>query len=791
MMKENSRKKYLAVHAPSAIPGEQGHPILWVSGIAAGALLPALLILLSGHTLVWRDTSKLFQPVHFLVVEALRNFQLPLWNPHEALGIPLFAQMMHSVLHPVSLIGAFLFPHAGMDVFILIYIMLAALGSALLARVLGASWGSAAVTGLGYGLSGYLLGMDSIIQYQCAAATAPWTVIGLRMAGERRRFGIVAAAAAVAALHFAGDPQWTTIAVLLGTALAIDAGGMKGLRNASIGVAIGTALAGIQLIPTMTYLRETVRATGLDSLDRLQWALSPWRIIEFIAPGFFGSSGAGLEKWPVFMWLGGQIRTGFEMPFVPSVYVGASVFVLAAAGLSHSRATRIVGISSLILLWLALGTNAGAEQLTHLIPVWGKFRYSEKFVGPLTLCLTVLAAFGAERLAKQPTRFWVVVAGGAGLAALASALFLTNWRGFDSSFTGTVARAAAPVARHNLTIGLVHAGLTLLAFACLVVVALRRPQLRIYFPLAVAALVFLQLSVAAPFAMHSGDRAVRDDHPLAQIAGIGEALRVLTPIEKNYLYPGGIDQFDGQIGAQSHLGAPAYNVSSRIDQFNTYTGLRPWRFDMLIRTFNDQFGFDSVIALRLFATTHAIIKDPYFPDEMQVAKAASQDGVKVLDNREWGFTGWKVPHRPWAIFAEKVAIASNEKDALDTLVKTLAREESTVVLEGAPQPKTLGEGQVLEITRSSDWLHIDATSASDGILVVNDSYWPGWRATIDGHAVPIWRADYLVRAVPWPAGRHILEMRYDPPEVRIGWIISLVGALSLAALFIFEWRRER
>ena len=186
-----------------------------------------------------------------------------------------------------------------------------------------------------------------------------------------------------------------------------------------------------------------------------------------------------------------------------------------------------------------------------------------------------------------------------------------------------------------------------------------------------------------------------------------------------------------------------------------------------------------------------IIKDPYFPDEAQVAKAASQDGVKVLDNREWGFTGWKVPHRPWAIFAEQVALASNEKDALDTLVKTLAREEATVVLEGAPQPKTLGAGQVLEIVRQSNWLRIDATSPSDGILVVNDSFWPGWRATIDGYEVPIWRADFLVRAVPWPAGRHVLEMKYDPPEVRIGWFVSLTGALALAALSVIAWRRKR
>ena len=791
MNKEYDKKKPPPVLNPLETIEKQKHSILWMSVIAVGAILPALLVLISGHTLVWRDTSKLFQPVRTLVVEALRNFQLPLWNPYEALGIPLFAQMMHGVLHPISLIGVFLFPHAGMDVFILIYIMLAAIGSSMLARVLGASWGSAAVAGLGYGLSGYVLGMGSIIQYLGAAAVAPWALIGLRMAGDGRRFGIVAAAAAVAALHFAGDPEWTTIAILLGTALAIEAGGMQGFKKALIGAVTGTALAGIQLIPTMVFFREAARATGLDSLDRVQWALSPWRIIEFIVPGFFGSAAAGLEKWPVFIWLGGQIQTGFELPFVPSVFAGAGVLVLAAGGVSHSRSARILGISSLILLWLALGTNAGAEQITHLIPVWGKFRYSEKMVGPLTLCLSVLAAFGSERLSERPAGFWAVLTGGAGLAALVSALFFANWQGFDILFTDTVAREGAPVVRHNLMIGLMHAGLTLLALALLLLAARRRPQLRIYFPAAVAGLVFLQSSFAAPFAMHSGERAVRDDHPLSQIAHAGELPRILTPIEKNYLYPDGVDQFDGQIGAQSHLGAPAYNIPSHIDQFNTYTGLRPRRLDMLIRTFNDQFGFRSVIAFRLFATTHMIIKDPYFPDETEVAKAASQEGVKVLENHEWGFTGWKVPHRPWAIFAEQVALASNDKDALDTLVKTLAREATTVVLEGAPLPKTLGAGQVLEIERESNWLRIDATSPSDGILVVNDSFWPGWSATIDGNEVPIWRADFLVRAVPWPAGRHVLKMKYDPPEVLIGWIVSMAGALALAALSFFEWRKKR
>jgi len=513
-------------------------------------------------------------------------------------------------------------------------------------------------------------------------------------------------------------------------------------------------------------------------------------MIEFIIPGFFGGPGGGLEKWPVFMWLGGHLQRGFEMPFVPSVYVGAGALLLAAGGFLHSRLTRMLGIASLVFLWLALGINAGAEQITHFVPVWGEFRYAEKMVGPLTLCLSVLAAFGSERLSHLPSRSWVVLPGVAGVMALSSALFLAYGQGFAGLFAGSGARDAFLHGRHNLTVGLVHAGLTFLAFACLVAVVRRRPRFSASFNAAAAGLVFFQLSFAAPFAMHAGDRSVRDDHPLSEIAHAGELPRIATPLEQNYLYPAGLNDFDAQIGAQSHLGAPAYNVPSRIDQFNTYTGLRPRRLDELLRTFAEMFGFDSPIALRRYAVTHMIIKDPYFPEEAEVAKAASAEGVKILENHAWGFTGWKVPHRPWAVFAEQVVLAPGQREALSTVVEMLARGKATVVLEGAPQPRALGAGQVLSVVRRGNRLRIEATSLSDGILVVNDSFWPGWIATIDGHEVPLWRADFLVRAVPWPAGRHVLEMKYDPPEVRIGWLVSLGGALACTALLVLDLRRK-
>src|SRR5512136_144997 len=128
----------------------------------------------------------------------------------------------------------------------------------------------------------------------------------------------------------------------------------------------------------------------------------------------------------------------------------------------------------------------------HYIPVWGKFRYAEKMAGPLTLCVSLLAAFGADRLAERPSRLWSAFAACGGVLSLLAALFLANWHGSGTIFTAGAAHEAAPIACRNLAVGFTHAGLALLALAGLITGALRRAELRIYFPAAAAFLVFLQ-----------------------------------------------------------------------------------------------------------------------------------------------------------------------------------------------------------------------------------------------------------------------------------------------------------
>jgi len=86
---------------------------------------------------------------------------------------------------------------------------------------------------------------------------------------------------------------------------------------------------------------------------------------------------------------------------------------------------------------------------------------------------------------------------------------------------------------------------------------------------------------------------------------------------------------------------------------------------------------------------------------------------------------------------------------------------------------------------------VEAESPGDGILVVNSAFAPGWVATMDGRPWPLWRADFLVRAVPWPAGRHVLEMRYQAPGLRVGIAVSLAALTAIAALGLADLRARR
>ncbi len=77
---------------------------------------------------------------------------------------------------------------------------------------------------------------------------------------------------------------------------------------------------------------------------------------------------------------------------------------------------------------------------------------------------------------------------------------------------------------------------------------------------------------------------------------------------------------------------------------------------------------------------------------------------------------------------------------------------------------------------------VDYDAPESGYLVLTDSYYPGWQAYLDGKVVPVYRANYLFRAVRAPAGKHQVQFRYEPPLLELGLKVSVATLLGLAAL---------
>ena len=76
---------------------------------------------------------------------------------------------------------------------------------------------------------------------------------------------------------------------------------------------------------------------------------------------------------------------------------------------------------------------------------------------------------------------------------------------------------------------------------------------------------------------------------------------------------------------------------------------------------------------------------------------------------------------------------------------------------------------------------VEADLACPGLVVVGDSYYPGWRAWVDGERRPVQELD-AVRAVRAGAGRHVIEFRYHPASVYWGLGLTLLGFTIVAFL---------
>jgi hypothetical protein len=134
--------------------------------------------------------------------------------------------------------------------------------------------------------------------------------------------------------------------------------------------------------------------------------------------------------------------------------------------------------------------------------------------------------------------------------------------------------------------------------------------------------------------------------------------------------------------------------------------------------------------------------------------------------------------RTWVVHN---VIQAKDVDDLRRLIQDPSVDFATtaVTLEPTPPLEECTDAGVWSFDRpDSDTLRMNADLRCRGLLVVSETFYPGWEATVDGKPQPIHEVFGALRGVVLAAGNHRVEMRYRP------WVVTLGAALSFSALVL-------
>ena len=149
-----------------------------------------------------------------------------------------------------------------------------------------------------------------------------------------------------------------------------------------------------------------------------------------------------------------------------------------------------------------------------------------------------------------------------------------------------------------------------------------------------------------------------------------------------------------------------------------------------------------------------------------------------------------------AWFVDKVTYVKNANEELDALGKLNLRHEAVA---DARFQSPLGESKnqdstsIVKLTAyEPNQLTYDVRSATGGIVVFSEIFYPEWTATVDGKPVEIGRVDYVLRALNVDKGHHKVVLTFDPKSVKQTETVAYLsyGVLLLVVLFAVYFKRK-
>lgn len=774
-----------------------------------------------------------------LILEAIQDRELPLWNPYLLTGVPFLAAGQHSALYPFSIIYYVLPLPSAYGWFTALHLALAGFFTYLLLRTLGAGRVGGVTAGIGFGFS---LFMVTAAVHPMILAGAAW--LPLILAWEERALrslkgggagatlaAILAGAATVAMPLLAGHMEISYYIGLVAGAYGLVRLGVlwRGTRDARSALRGGGALAGmailglglasVQWLPFLETAQTSFRAGATSYEEAAGYSYSERQLLTFVSPDVYGNPGHHayfdlLNRRTVAPArnLSGQNVASLDATSALGVknyveagsYVGILTLVLAGVAIlgSKSRSRGIfVGLGGISLL-LAFGTPL-YTVLFFLFPGVSQLHTPFRWVLPYSLSAAVLSGLGAEALlgramlkdtyGRRRAVRWLArtcFASGVALLMLSGAIFFapqsfveageTLFRalqGFQSIFAdGSALLSYQWRNLLHLSLGLTGSGAVVLLWF--------RGRRRLGVGLAIVVLAGDLVVIGKGF-LPAVDPGLAEVRPAA-LAFLSEDPDVFR-----------VSAFDaGERTLHANSGMP-YGLQD----IRGYDSLIPGRYVELLNNLETQ---GELIYNRIAPLSDpASLRSPLL-DLLNVKYVLSEVPLEapgftlVYEGQTRIYRNEDALPRAFAVPRAEVVDGDSE------MLRRLSEADLTrvVLLEEDPglgsldRSATSDPGYRISVTEYGlSEVKIRAQMPEPGWLVLSDAYSPGWQAFVSSEGVPeeelpLYRANFQFRAVPLDAGEHTVRFRYFPWSVKLGLYFSFISAMTLVGgAGAWAWRR--
>ena len=778
---------------------------LFPAGLAVLGLGFALWPMAQGRFFLYFDNARQHYAQTAFLHDALKSGYFPQWYTAVGLGFPAVAEGQAAHHFPPRVLAAYLFsPAAALMWEVGLYLAVAGLGTYFFLREFRLIRWAAALGGLAQ-----MFGASSLIYVRNMALHRSLCLVPVALLFTERMFrkgsiGSAAGFSVVLALQLLSGHPTMAIVTLCGASVYWLTRHLQQLREQRVdvpvaarrlvvalgvwGVAILVAvgLASIQVLPTARLAAESTRKGGLT--------------FDYAAGNLASRLGDLFQvalpyAYPQGDWANPDSPGPPELNFVPfsNMYVGTLTLLLAWLALVYSRRwpkpTIPLVATCLVTTVLALGSKTPLFLLLWSMPGMSGMRYPSRFLLLSSFCVACLGAFGLQRLTAISRRGWAPrFSGVVGLGAV-----------------GAVLLGAALAFRQPTAVPGVATSLALWIVAVAVMIAIvRLKRWRGTIVMASVVLVAIDLLVFRSTSNYAATFS------LAEATGISEPAASIQQDRGRYRTLSLLPLENGLIRNRELRDYVQANLSGTwgIDSMDTRGSLVPLRYFLVresvtwelmqsaptssrLRGVLGALNVKYVIgnaAVRLdgweptFASaTTRVWKNPEALPRIYVVGRVQPEGLQVLPERRE-----RAIERLANYHEIVVDWSSREADAqiVDNILASDLDYRTTAVVDATSWPPLSGaephyDIEDLTAPRDADSMRIRVRSDIAALLVTGNSFAPGWSATVNGHAVPIVRTNWLLQGVFIGAGDNDVRLTYQAPGYQLGRAVSALTAIIL------------